>query len=572
MFFRMIFCLDTLSLLKLVEMHFLHSHNLKFILGSLLFFFAEYCYSQAIVDRDSRFHPVYVEQGKGVVVSQEVIASDVGARVLSLGGNAVDAAVATGFALAVTFPQAGNLGGGGFMVIRLAEQNHQSLGKDLDHSFYALDYREVAPASFYPEIYLNSEGEVDTQKKRFSANSVGIPGTVAGLIYAQENWGKLDLRTVMQPAIDLAKKGFSVSHSLEYSLERARNRFQTDSTRSYFLGNEEKGYKEGELLVQEDLASTLERIANLGRDGFYKGETARLFVDQVNSLGGDVRLSDLENYQPIVREPVIGKYKGYEIISMPPPSSGGVHLIQMLNMLEHADFSQFEHNSADYIHLLTEVMKPAYADRSLHLGDPDFVSVPINALASKAYAKELFSKISLAQARPSEEILPTIFKPEESADTTHYSVWDAEGNMVSNTYTLNFSYGNGIAVAGAGFLLNNEMDDFSAKPGATNAYGLVGSEANSVQPGKRPLSSMTPTLVLKDSEPFMITGSPGGSRIITTVLHSILNAIEYDMNAAEIVSAPRFHHQWAPDLLFWEPGISVDTRKMLEQKGVSVQP
>ena len=517
-------------------------------------------YSQAIFYRDARFHPVIVPAGLGVVVSQDSIASQVGADILASGGNAVDAAVATGFALAVTFPQAGNIGGGGFMLVRMADGAENA-------GVYALDYRETAPATARPDMYINQDGSIDVQEKRFGIKSTAIPGTVAGLLLAQEKWGRLTRQQVLAPAINLARQGFLVGNSLAYSLDRASSRFQTEATKAYFLGVGKQGYKPGELFVQTDLANTLERISKQGAVGFYEGETAELIVSQVDSLGGSISLDDLKSYRPALREALVGHYRGYEVLSMPPPSSGGVHLIQMLNILEQADLNAIEHNSSGYIHLLAETMKPAYADRSLHLGDPDFSPVPVEELLAKTYAKSLWEKISTDRARPSEDILPTHFQTEESADTTHYSVWDAEGNMVSNTYTLNFSYGNGIAVEGAGFLLNNEMDDFSARPGAINAYGLVGSRANSIEPGKRPLSSMTPTLVLKNGKPFMVTGSPGGSRIITAVLQSILNAVDYDMNAAEIVSAPRFHHQWLPDMIFWERGISQDTRDNLIEKG-----
>ena len=517
-------------------------------------------YSQAIFYRDARFHPVIVPAGLGVVVSQDSIASQVGADILAGGGNAVDAAVATGFALAVTFPQAGNIGGGGFILVRMADGAENA-------GVYALDYRETAPATARPDMYINQDGSIDVQEKRFGIKSTAIPGTVAGLLLAQEKWGRLTRQQVLAPAINLARQGFLVGNSLAYSLDRASSRFQTEATKAYFLGVGKQGYKPGELFVQTDLANTLERISKQGAVGFYEGETAELIVSQVDSLGGSISLDDLKSYRPALREALVGHYRGYEVLSMPPPSSGGVHLIQMLNILENTDLKGIEHNSSGYIHLLAETMKPAYADRSLHLGDPDFSPVPVEELLAKTYAKNLWEKISTDRARPSEDILPTHFQTEESADTTHYSVWDAEGNMVSNTYTLNFSYGNGIAVEGAGFLLNNEMDDFSARPGAINAYGLVGSRANSIEPGKRPLSSMTPTLVLKNGEPFMVTGSPGGSRIITAVLQSILNAVDYDMNAAEIVSAPRFHHQWLPDMIFWERGISQDTRENLIEKG-----
>lgn len=524
-------------------------------------FLSTVSFSQAIYDRDARFHPVLVPEDRGVIVSQDIIASRVGADILARGGNAIDAAVATGFALAVTFPQAGNLGGGGFMLVRLATDDTENQG------LYALDYREVAPGSASADMYIKADGSVDSRKKRYGIHSSAVPGTVAGLLFAQEKWGHLPRKDVLQPAIDLAEKGFVVGDSLAYSLQRASSRFQTEATKRYFLGEKQEGYRAGERLVQGDLAATLKRIAENGVSGFYEGKTAELLISQIESLGGSISPDDLGSYKPVLRKALVGQYRGHDIVSMPPPSSGGVHLIQMLNILEQADLSDVEHNSANYLHLLAETMKPAYADRSLHLGDPDFVPVPVDELSSKQYAKTLWAKISSDKARPSDDILPTRFSPEESSDTTHYSVWDAEGNMVSNTYTLNFSYGNGIAVEGAGFLLNNEMDDFSAKPGAVNAYGLVGSAANAIEPGKRPLSSMTPTIVLKDGEPFMVTGSPGGSRIITSVLQSILNAVDYNMNAAEIVSLPRIHHQWAPDMVFWEEGISIDSREKLISKG-----
>lgn len=531
----------------------------RFFLFVLMLCLANLAFAQAIYDREARFHPVLASMDRGMVVSQDEIASAVGAEILAAGGNAVDAAVATGFALAVTFPQAGNIGGGGFMLVYLAEENR----------ILALDYREVAPGSFHANMFVRPDGSVDTGSKRFGVNSTGVPGTVAGLLIAHEKWGRLSRQEILAPAIDLAAKGFRVSDGLAYSLKRASGRFQTDQAKMYFLGKDFSGPNPGELWVQSDLANTLEVISEQGKMGFYSGEIAQLIVDQIKALGGTMTLEDLAGYEPIIREPVQGSYRGYGVASMPPPSSGGVHLVQMLNILENANLQAIEHNSSAYLHLLVEAMKPAYADRSHHLGDPDFVKVPVNRLISKEYAAELWDQIDPVQARPSEEIAPFGPNVEESTDTTHFSVWDAEGNVVSNTYTLNFSYGNGIAVAGAGFLLNNEMDDFSAKPGAANAYGLIGGEANSIEPGKRPLSSMTPTIVFKDGKPFMATGSPGGSRIITTVLQSILNVVDHSMNAAEAVSVPRIHHQWHPDQIYWESGISADTRKAMEKLGHS---
>ena len=531
----------------------------RLFLSILLLFVANPVFAQAIYDRDALFHPELAPAERGMVVSQDKLASVVGAEILAAGGNAVDAAVATGFALAVTFPQAGNLGGGGFMLVHIAEEDKT----------YALDYREIAPLSFYAEMFIKPDGSVDTNSKRFGIDSSGVPGTVAGLLLAQEKWGRLGREQVLEPAIKLAAEGFRVSDSLSYSLKRASGRFRTNESKRYFLGEDLAGRNPGDIWVQSDLADTLKAVSSQGVDGFYSGKIAELIVKQVQTLGGSMTLEDLASYKAVVREPVIGTYRGYQVASMPPPSSGGVHLIQMLNILENADLNSLEHNSSDYLHLLVEAMKPAYADRSQHLGDPDFVHVPVNQLISKEYGGDLWKQIDPEKARPSEEIAPFNAIPQESADTTHFSVWDAEGNVVSNTYTLNFSYGNGIAVDGAGFLLNNEIDDFSATPGASNAYGLIGGHANAIEPGKRPLSSMTPTIVFNDGKPFMATGSPGGSRIITTVLQSILNVVDHSMNAAEAVSVPRIHHQWQPDQIYWESGISSDTRKALERKGHS---
>jgi len=531
----------------------------RLFLSILLLFVANPVFAQAIYDRDALFHPELAPAERGMVVSQDKLASVVGAEILAAGGNAVDAAVATGFALAVTFPQAGNLGGGGFMLVHIAEEDKT----------YALDYREIAPLSFYAEMFIKPDGSVDTNSKRFGIDSSGVPGTVAGLLLAQEKWGRLGREQVLEPAIKLAAEGFRVSDSLSYSLKRASGRFRTNESKRYFLGEDLAGRNPGDIWVQSDLADTLKAVSSQGVDGFYSGKIAELIVKQVQTLGGSMTLEDLASYKAVVREPVIGTYRGYQVASMPPPSSGGVHLIQMLNILENADLNSLEHNSSDYLHLLVEAMKPAYADRSQHLGDPDFVHVPVDQLISKEYGGDLWKQIDPEKARPSEEIAPFNAIPQESADTTHFSVWDAEGNVVSNTYTLNFSYGNGIAVDGAGFLLNNEIDDFSATPGASNAYGLIGGHANAIEPGKRPLSSMTPTIVFNDGKPFMATGSPGGSRIITTVLQSILNVVDHSMNAAEAVSVPRIHHQWQPDQIYWESGISSDTRKALERKGHS---
>ncbi|MBC6427672.1 MAG: gamma-glutamyltransferase [Cellvibrionales bacterium] len=536
----------------------------RLVAAALLALCAGTLQAQPIFDRGARFHPVQAPPGKGMVVSQDRLASEVGARILARGGNAIDAAVATGFALAVTFPQAGNLGGGGFMLVYLAESDQ----------YHALDYRETAPASAQADMYVTAAGTIDTRKKRYGIESVAVPGTVAGLLHAHQKWGRLSRRQVLWPAIRLATKGFIISDSLAYSLQRAAPRLQTATTKAYFLDRDGNARPPGTHWRQPDLARTLRRIARHGRAGFYQGDTAQKIIDQVTKLGGQLTAQDLRDYRSLERPPLIATYRGHQIIAMPPPSSGGVHLIQMLNMLENIDLANLEHNSADYLHYLIEAMKPAYADRSLHLGDPDFTPVPVAQLTAKDYAAKLWKEIDPARARPAAQIRPTQFalNTTESHDTTHYGVWDAEGNVVSNTYTLNFSYGNGIAVAGAGFLLNNQMDDFTAQPGTANAYGLPGGTANAIAPGKRPLSSMAPTIVARNGTPILATGSPGGPTIITAVLQSILNVVDFQMNAAEAATAPRLHHQWQPDRILWEPGIPADTRQILKSRGHPFAP
>lgn len=509
-----------------------------------------------IFDQFARFHPVVSQTG--MVVSQETIASRVGADILSTGGNAIDAAVATGFALAVTLPQAGNLGGGGFMLIHLAET-----GKTL-----AIDYREMAPAAAHKALFLNSQGDVDETLARFSHQSAGVPGTVSGLTHVLARYGTMSLQQVMAPAITLAEKGFQISAPLAYSLARAQPRLQTDpSSARYFSRTDGAPLQVGDTWKQPDLTKTLKRISQEGAPGFYQGEVADLIVAEMKRGGGIITHDDLAKYRVIERQPITGTYKGYTIVSMPPPSSGGIHLVQMLNVLEGWDLAKMGHNSAAYLHRLIETMRRAYADRSQYLGDPDFYPVPAVALTDKAYAKQLRGNIQLQKSSRSVEIKPALTLPAESPQTTHFSVWDNQGNVVSNTYTLNFSYGSGISVAGAGFLLNNEMDDFSAKPGVSNAYGLVGDKANAIEPNKRPLSSMTPAIVFENGKPIMATGSPGGSTIITVVLQNILNKLEFGMNIAEATAAPRIHHQWLPDQVRVEAGISPDTIMVLKKMG-----
>ncbi len=509
-------------------------------------------------------HPIVGH--KGMVAAQEAIAAKVGRDILAKGGNAVDAAVATGFALAVTHPSAGNIGGGGFMMIALAAKDGEQ------GEVIALDFREMAPKAAQRDMYLGKDGNVDNQKAQFSHLSAGIPGTVMGLLEALEQYGTMDRKQVMKPAIKLAREGFVVSYGLEQSLKSKKQYLAKDpSSLAFFFKPDGAPYRQGEILKQRDLADTLERIAKKGADEFYKGRTAQLLVAEMQKGGGLISMDDLAKYHTVTRKPVSGTYRGYDIYSMPPPSSGGVHIIQMLNILEGYDLSAMEHNSADYLHLLIETMRRAYADRSKYLGDPDFFDVPVAELTSKAYASDLRTHIDTKKAARSKDIAPGTYLPKESFQTTHYSIVDKWGGAVAVTYTLNFSYGGGYSVDGAGFLLNNEMDDFSSKPGAPNGFGLIGGEANKIEPYKRPLSSMTPTIVKKDGEVFFVTGSPGGSTIITVVLQTILNVIDFDMNAMEAVTAARIHHQWLPDVVIVEPAISADTLDILAARGFVFQ-
>ena len=494
-----------------------------------------------------------------MVVSQRMLASEVGAGILAQGGNAVDAAVATGLALAVVLPRAGNLGGGGFMVIYLKEEDKT----------IAIDYREKAPSSATRDLFLDENGDYDRKKAQFSLLSAGVPGSVAGFHHALTRYGTLTWEEVLQPAIKLAEDGFVIPHDLANTLasKRYRERLSADpaAAKVFFKKNKEI-YSAGEILVQKDLAWTLKQLSQNGPEAFYSGDIAKLIVEEMERNGGLMTLEDLKNYNIAERQPLVGDYKGYKVVSMPPSSSGGTHLIQMLNMLEDFPIKEMGFGSADTIHILAEVMKRAYADRSKYLGDSDFYKVP-SSLISKTYAKALNKEISLDQVTPSNEVSPGNPYPFESPDTTHFSVMDSYGNAVSNTYTLNFSYGSGKMIPGTGMLINNEMDDFSSKPGTPNGYGLLGSEANAIEGNKRPLSSMTPTIIFKDQKPYMVFGSPGGSRIITTVLQVALNVMEHEMNIAQAVHSPRMHHQWLPEVLMLEKGFGSDTEKLLESKG-----
>ncbi len=514
---------------------------------------------QPVVRYDDLVHPVYGPNG--MVASQNRIASEIGAEILAEGGSAVDAAVAVGFALAVTLPRAGNLGGGGFMLIHDA-------GSDTRTS---IDYREMAPPGAHADMFLDADGNVDNRLARFSYLSSGVPGTVAGLWAAHERYGRLEWARLLEPAIGLAADGFPVSYDMAEILALRQSRLCANAAAcGYFFKADGSAYGPGEILRQADLAATLTRIAERGRDGFYRGKTARLIAKDMRANGGLVDEQALAAYKPVWREPLSGSYRGYEIVTMGPPSSGGVHILQMLNVLEHFDVRGNGAGSAANVHLLAEVMRLAYADRSKHLGDPDFYPVPIDWLTSKDYGEKLAATIDPERARSSDDVLPGVAPLPESPDTTHYSIIDGDGNVVSNTYTLNLSFGSGVAIPGAGFLMNNEMDDFVAKPGVPNTFGMLGSEANAIDVGKRPLSSMTPTFVFADGEPWIATGSPGGSRIITTVLQFIVNVIDHDMNVAEATAAPRMHHQWYPDKLQLETGFSPDTLRLLEAMGHEV--
>ncbi|MEL6213359.1 MAG: gamma-glutamyltransferase, partial [Pseudomonadota bacterium] len=476
--------------------------------------------AEALLSFDARVHSVIGRNG--MVSAQDMIAAEVGRDILAQGGNAVDAAVATGFALAVTHPQAGNLGGGGFMLIALAGAEEP----------IAIDYREMAPAGATRDMFLGPDGEVDKRRARFSRLSAGVPGAVMGLTTALEDYGSMPLEKILAPAIALAEKGFPVSYGLNHSLTRAAERFENDpSTVEYFLKSPGVAPDVGDMFFQGDLATTLRAIAENGAAGFYEGPVADLIVAEMSENGGLITHEDLKNYRAVKRAAVRGAYRGHEIISMPPPSSGGVHVIQMLNILEGYELKPLGHNSADYIHRLVEAMRRAYADRSEYLGDPDFFDVPIEALTDRDYAATLRAQIDLEKATSSDDVKPGLGPITESPETTHYSVVDSAGNAVAVTTTLNFSYGGGYTVDGAGFFLNNEMDDFSAKEGVQNAFGLLGGRANQIEPGKRPLSSMTPTLVLDDEGDVVLSvGASGGSTIISGTIQVLLGVLEFGLD------------------------------------------
>lgn len=496
-----------------------------------------------------------------MVVSADLYASKVGIEILKKGGNAVDAAVAVGFALAVSFPGAGNIGGGGFMVIRMA-----------DGRTTTIDYREKAPGAASRDMFLDERGNFVPTKSEEGYLACGVPGSVAGLLLALERYGTLNRIKAMQPAIDLAAHGFRLSHEFVDDLKaNTRELLHYPSSRKAFTKNGQP-YVEGDILIQKDLAQTLQRIRKLGKDGFYKGKTADLIIAEMKRGGGLINHVDLESYQALERPPVRGTYRGYEVISMGPPSSGGMLVIEILNLLEPYDIAEGGFGSSKTVGLMAEAMKVAYADRAEFMGDADFYPVPTAQLISKEYAAERRVFLQTTRATPSSKISHGRINVKEGTNTTHYSIVDQWGNAVAVTTTLNGWYGNKVVVGGAGFFLNNEMDDFSAKPGVPNMYGVSGGEANSVQPSKRMLSTMTPTIVLKDSQPYLVLGSPGGSTIATIVLQVIVNVLDHRMNVAEANDAPRFHHQWFPDTLRYERhGLSRDVIENLEKRGYSVR-
>ncbi|MEM7431150.1 MAG: gamma-glutamyltransferase [Pseudomonadota bacterium] len=516
-------------------------------------------WAQAIAQYDRIHFPTYSKTG--MVASQNQLASEIGAAVLADGGNAVDASIAVGFALAVTLPRAGNLGGGGFMLVHSA-----ATGENI-----AIDFREIAPIGATRDMFLDENGDASPQLSRSSHLSAGVPGTVAGLYAAHQQFGSLPWKRLVQPAADIARDGIIVTKDLSDVVTRYRERLCAQPVScAYFFKSDGSAYQMGERLVQSDLAWSLQLIADEGPDAFYKGAIADKLVAEMKRGGGIVDYASLAGYRPVFKDALVGHYRDHEIIAMPPSSSGGVHVIQMLNVLQHFPIGEMGFGSADAIHVTAAAMQMAYADRSEHLGDSDFYDVPLEWLMSDEYAESLANTIAMDRARPSAEVRPGVAPRKESDDTTHISVIDRDGNVVSLTYTLNTSFGSGISVAGAGFILNNEMDDFVSKPGTPNVYGLLGNEANAIEAGKRPLSSMTPVILLKEGDVVMATGSPGGSRIITTVLQMIMNVVDHNMGLADAAHAPRIHHQWFPDMLFVEAGISPDTLAILTERGHNV--
>lgn len=504
-------------------------------------------------------HPVMGR--KGMVASHNQLSSEIAAEILAKGGNAIDAGAALGFALAVTLPRAGNIGGGGFMLVHVAAENRT----------IAIDFRETAPAAANQDMYFDTDGNVELNETyRFSHKSSAVPGSVAGLAHIVEEYGTMTLAEVLEPAIRMARDGIEVTYDLAADLSRSQRLKSNPAALRKFYKPDGSNYEVGELWKQPDLAWTLSEIAEHGVDAFYKGSVAKKIVADMEAHNGLITMQDLANYQVLEREPVRGTFRGFDIAAMPAPSSGGTHVIQMLNILENFPLAKMGPESADALHIIAEAMKFSYADRSKYLGDPDFVEVPTEALISKDYARGLAAKISMNRALPSDEIAPGNLAIYESDETTHYSVVDAEGNMVGNTYTLMFSFGSGVVIEGTGILMNNNMGNFTLRSDIPDAFGLMGSENNLIRPNRRPVSSMSPVMVSRDGQPILMTGSPGGSKIISANMQMVLNVLEFGMNIADAAVAPRIHHQWKPDVMEIESGISPDTVTRLIDLGHSI--
>ena len=516
--------------------------------------------SQPLFEYSAINHPVMGRSG--MVASHNVLSSKIAAEILSNGGNAIDAGAALGFALAVTLPRAGNIGGGGFMLLHVAKLNKT----------IAIDFRETAPSAARQEMFFDDDGNVVLDETyRFSHKSSAIPGSVAGLAHIVEEYGTMTLAEVLAPAIRLARDGIEVTYDLAADLAFSQRLKNNPASLRKFYKPDGSNYEVGEIFKQPDLAWTLSEIAAEGVDAFYRGSVAEKIVADMEAHNGLITLDDLANYEVVEREPVRGTYRSYDIAAMPAPSSGGTHVIQMLNILENFPLADMGAESADALHLMAEAMKFSYADRSKYLGDPDFVEVPTETLVSKSYAKDIASKISMNKALSSDEIAPGDLAIYESDETTHYSVVDSEGNMVGNTYTLMFSFGSGVVIEGTGILMNNNMGNFTLRSDIPDAFGLMGSENNLIRPNRRPVSSMSPVLVSRDNKPVLMTGSPGGSKIISANMQMILNVLEFGMNIADASVAPRIHHQWRPDALEIESGISPDTVSLLMGKGQSIK-
>ena len=549
---------------KMLLMKQLHNKNYLVILASFFLVTYEIGSTEPIYSISKKYEPAQKKisySKNGMVTTQHFIATKVGEKILSKGGNAYDASIAIAFTLAVVLPRAGNIGGGGFMVMYDNETMQP----------YSIDYREKAPEKSHRDMYLNEDGSFNTQRlSTFGYLSSGVPGTVAGLWEVHKKFGSLPWSSLLEDAIYYAENGFEITPYMNDVLVRYNQKL------SFYAETKEifqKDYPDfaNKKLIQKDLAKTLEIIAQNGRDGFYKGEIAKKISAAMKKNGGLISINDLKNYEPVWRKPLVSNYKGNEIITMGPPSSGGVHIIQMLKILENYDLNSLGHNSGPYMNLLAEVMKYAYADRSKYLGDPDFYEVPIKKLTSKMYTKDISKNIKIGSRKSSAEISPGKYFDQESHETTHFSVADKKGNVVSSTYTLNSTFGSGAVIKGTGILMNNEMDDFSSAPGIPNQFGLLGAKANEIAPFKRPLSSMTPTIVMKNNQLFFTTGSPGGARIISAVLQSILNIIDFDMNLEEATYAKRIHHQWQPERLEIEFSITNDQKNYLQGVGYNTK-